>query len=134
MTKSDAEREKEGHMTRKFLMTVAIVAIALAPSIGIGTAQVHGFDGGFGGGGFHGGGFGGHGFLWRIRAWFLQGVWPRLLRRVWWLLSGLLWVWLFPVLLLLLLIGFSWRRERHRNATETRSLGANLEGKANFGE
>ena len=58
MTKSDAEREKEGHMTRKFLMTVAIVAIALAPSIGIGTAQAHGF----GGGGFHGGGFGAHGF------------------------------------------------------------------------
>jgi hypothetical protein len=118
MTKSDAEREKEGHMTRKFLMTVAIVAIALAPSIGIGTAQVHGFDGGFGGGGFHGGGFGGHGFLWRIRAWFLQGVWPRLLRRVWWLLSGLLWVWLFPVLLLLLLIGCSWRRERRSSATK----------------
>jgi hypothetical protein len=47
MTKSDAEREKEGHMTRKFLMTVAIVAIALAPSIGIGTAQAHGFGGGF---------------------------------------------------------------------------------------
>jgi hypothetical protein len=30
MTKSDMEREKEGRMTRKFLMTVAIVAIALA--------------------------------------------------------------------------------------------------------
>src|ERR1700720_3288471 len=73
-------------------------------------------------------------FLWRIRGWLLRRVRPRLLRRVWWLLSGLLWVWLFPVLLLLLLIGFSWRRERHRNATETRSLGANLEGKANFGE
>jgi hypothetical protein len=42
MTKSSAEREKEGHMTRKFLMTVAIVAIALAPSIGIGPAQAHG--------------------------------------------------------------------------------------------
>jgi hypothetical protein len=62
MTKSDAEREKEGHMTRKFLMTVAIVAIALAPSISIGTAQAHGFVGGFHGGGFHGGGFhGGYG-------------------------------------------------------------------------
>ena len=47
MTKSDAEREKEGHMTHKFLMTIAIVAIALAPSIGIGTAQAHGFGGGF---------------------------------------------------------------------------------------
>ena len=44
-------------MTRKFLMTVAIIAIALAPSIGIGPAQAHGF-----GGGFHGSGFGGHGF------------------------------------------------------------------------
>jgi hypothetical protein len=58
MTKSDAEREKEGHMTRKFLMVVAIVAIALNPLIGISTAQAHGF----GGGGFHGGGFGGRGF------------------------------------------------------------------------
>ena len=45
-------------MTCKFLMIVAIVAIALTPSIGIGTAQAHGF----GGGGFHGGGFGGRGF------------------------------------------------------------------------
>ena len=44
-------------MTRKLLMTVAIVAIALAPSIGIGTAQARGF-----GGGLHGGGFGGRGF------------------------------------------------------------------------
>jgi uncharacterized membrane protein len=49
-------------MTRKLLMTVAIVAIALAPSIGIGTAQARGFGGGFGGGGFHGGGVGGRGF------------------------------------------------------------------------
>ena len=47
MTKSDAELKKEGHMTRKLLMTVAIVAIALTPSIGIGTAQAHGFGGGF---------------------------------------------------------------------------------------
>ena len=52
MTKSDAEREKEGHMIRKLLMTAAIVAIALAPSLGIGPAQAHGFGGGFGGGGF----------------------------------------------------------------------------------
>jgi hypothetical protein len=58
MMKSDAEREMEGHMTRKFLMTVAIVALALTPAIGIDTAQAHGF----GGGGFHGGGFGGRGF------------------------------------------------------------------------
>lgn len=47
-------------MTRKLLMTVAIVAIALIPPIGIGTAEAHG--GGFGGGGFHGGGFHGGGF------------------------------------------------------------------------
>ncbi len=132
MTKSDAEGEKEGHMTRKLLMTVAIVAIALAPSIGIGPAQAHGF----GGGGFHGGGFGGHGFygghgrgfLRRIRAWFLRRVWPRLLRRVWWFLSGL-WVWLFPVLLLLLLIGYSWRRERRSSGTKPklRRLGGALD-------
>jgi hypothetical protein len=62
MTKSDAELKKEGHMTRKLLMTVAIVAIALTPSIGIGTAQAHGFGGGFHGGDFHGGGFHGRGF------------------------------------------------------------------------
>ena len=49
-------------MTRKLLMTVAIVAIALTPSIGIGTAQAHGFGGGFHGRGFYGGGFGGRGF------------------------------------------------------------------------
>jgi len=49
-------------MTRKFLITVAIVAIALTASMGIGTAQARGFGGGFGGGGFHGGGFGGRGF------------------------------------------------------------------------
>jgi uncharacterized membrane protein len=62
MTKLDVQCEKEGLMTRKLLMTVAIVAIALAPSIGIGTAQARGFGGGFGGGGFHGGGFHGGGF------------------------------------------------------------------------
>jgi hypothetical protein len=62
MTKSDVQCEKEGLMTRKLLMAIAIVAIALAPSIGIGTAQARGFDGGFGGGDFHGGGFGGRGF------------------------------------------------------------------------
>jgi len=62
MTKSDVQCEKEGLMTRKLLMTVAIVTIALAPSIGIGTAQARGFDGGFGGGGFRGGGFAGRGF------------------------------------------------------------------------
>ena len=60
MTKSDRECEKEGPMTRKLLMTAAVAAIALTPSIGIGTAEAHG--GGFGGGGFHGGGFHGGGF------------------------------------------------------------------------
>jgi hypothetical protein len=48
-------------MTRKKLwMMAAIVAIALTPLIGIGTAEAHG--GGFGGGGFHGGGFHSGGF------------------------------------------------------------------------
>ena len=41
-------------MTRKLLLTAAIVALALAPSIGTGTAQAHGFYGGFGHG-FYGG-------------------------------------------------------------------------------
>ena len=44
-------------MFRKLAMTLAIVAIGLAPRISD-TAQAHGF----GGGGFHGGGFGGRGF------------------------------------------------------------------------
>jgi|ERR1700722_2771607 len=47
-------------MTRKLWMVAAVVAIALAPLIGVGTAEAHG--GGFGGGGFHGGGFRGGGF------------------------------------------------------------------------
>src|ERR1700730_11776126 len=47
MTISDVQGENESLMTRKLLMTVAIVAIALAPSIGIGTAQARGFGGGF---------------------------------------------------------------------------------------
>jgi hypothetical protein len=38
-------------MTRKLLLTGAIVALTLAPSIGTGTAQAHGFYFvGFGGG------------------------------------------------------------------------------------
>jgi uncharacterized membrane protein len=37
-------------VTRKLWMTAAIVAIALTPLIGIGTAEAHG--GGFGGGSF----------------------------------------------------------------------------------
>ena len=42
-------------MTRKLLLTAAIVALALTPSIGTGTAQARGFGGGGFGGGFHGG-------------------------------------------------------------------------------
>ena len=45
-------------MTRKLLLTAAIVALALAPSIGTGTAQARGFYGGGFGSGFYGG-FGG---------------------------------------------------------------------------
>jgi len=45
-------------MTRKLLLTAAIVALALAPSIGTGTAQARGFYGGGFGRGFYGG-FGG---------------------------------------------------------------------------
>ena len=49
MMKSDAKCQKEGLMTRKLLLTAAIVALALAPSIGAGTAQANGFyRGGFG--------------------------------------------------------------------------------------
>jgi hypothetical protein len=48
-------------MTCKPLMTAVIVAIALAPWIGIGTAEAHG--GGFHGGGIHGGEFRGRGFF-----------------------------------------------------------------------
>jgi hypothetical protein len=42
-------------MTHKLLMTAAVVAFALATSIGIGSAEAGG--GGFHGEGFHGGGF-----------------------------------------------------------------------------
>ena len=45
-------------MTRKLLLTTAIVALALAPSIGTGTVQARGFYGGGFGRGFYGG-FGG---------------------------------------------------------------------------
>src|ERR1700731_1086362 len=62
-------------------------------------------------------------FLRRIRARFRRRVWPQHLRRVWRLLSGLLWVWLFPVLLLLLLIGYSCRRERRSSARNQSSAG-----------
>ena len=48
-------------MTRKLLMTAAVVAIALTPPIGIGTAEAHG--GGFHGGGFHGRDFDRRGFF-----------------------------------------------------------------------
>jgi hypothetical protein len=51
-------------MTRKLLKTVAIVVIALAPSIAAGSAEAHGggFMGSFHGGGFGRGGFGDRGF------------------------------------------------------------------------
>jgi hypothetical protein len=58
MMNSDEKFQKEGLMTRKLLLTAAILALALAPSIGAGTAQARGFSGGGFGGGFHGG-FGG---------------------------------------------------------------------------
>ena len=45
-------------MTRKLLLTTAIVALTLAPSIGTGTVQARGFYGGGFGRGFYGG-FGG---------------------------------------------------------------------------
>jgi hypothetical protein len=47
-------------MTRKWLMTAAIVIAAFIAPIGIGTADAYG--GGHGGGGFHGGGFRGGDF------------------------------------------------------------------------
>jgi hypothetical protein len=51
MMKSDGKCQKEGLMTRKLLLTGAIVALTLAPSIGTGTAQARGFYFvGFGGG------------------------------------------------------------------------------------
>jgi hypothetical protein len=53
--KSDEKSQKEGLMTRKLLLTGAIVALKLAPSIGTGTAQAWGFYGGGFGRGFHGG-------------------------------------------------------------------------------
>jgi hypothetical protein len=65
MRKSDEKCQKEGLMTRKLLLTAAIVALALTPSIDTGTAQARGFGGGGFGGGFHGGfggGFHGGGF------------------------------------------------------------------------
>jgi hypothetical protein len=46
MIKSDEKYQREGLMSRKLLLTAAIVALALAPSIGTGTAQARGFYGG----------------------------------------------------------------------------------------
>ena len=54
MMTSDEKCQKEGLMTRKLLLTAAIVALALAPSIGTGTAQARGFFGGGFGRGFYG--------------------------------------------------------------------------------
>jgi hypothetical protein len=45
MMTSDEKCKKEGLMTRKLLLTAAIVALAFAPSIGTGTAQARGFFG-----------------------------------------------------------------------------------------
>jgi hypothetical protein len=53
--KSDEKSQEEGLMTRKLLLTAAIVALALAPSISTGTAQARGFYGGGYGRGFYGG-------------------------------------------------------------------------------
>jgi hypothetical protein len=58
MMNSDEKCQKEDLMTRKLLLTAAILALALAPSIGTGTAQARVFSCGGFGGGFHGG-FGG---------------------------------------------------------------------------
>jgi hypothetical protein len=55
MIKSDEKYQREGLMTRKLLLTAAIVALALAPSIGTGTAQARGFYGGGYGRVFYGG-------------------------------------------------------------------------------
>jgi hypothetical protein len=58
MKKSAAKNEERiDPMTRKLLMAAAIVAMALIPPIGMGTAEAHGggYGGGFHGGGFHGG-------------------------------------------------------------------------------
>jgi hypothetical protein len=46
MMKSDWKCQTDGLMTRKLLLTAAIVALTLAPSIGAGTAQARGFYGG----------------------------------------------------------------------------------------
>jgi hypothetical protein len=43
MMKSDEKCQKEGLMTRKLLLTAAIVALTLAPSIDTGIAQARGF-------------------------------------------------------------------------------------------
>jgi hypothetical protein len=55
MMNSDEKCQKEGLMTRKLLLTAAIVALTLVPSIGTGTVQAYGFYGGGFGRGFHGG-------------------------------------------------------------------------------
>ena len=58
MMNSDEKCQKEGLMTRKLLLTAAIVALTLVPSIGTGTVQAYGFYGGGFGRGFHGGRYG----------------------------------------------------------------------------
>src|ERR1700739_2967436 len=51
--------------------------------------------------------------VWRRGVWGrpLRRIRARLLRRIRWFLSGLLRIWLFPVLLLLLLIAYGFRPE-----------------------
>ena len=98
MMTSDEKCKKEGLMTRKLLLTAAIVALAFAPSIGTGTAQARGF-------------FGGGRLSRRIRARLLWRIWARLLWPIRFFLSGLLPLWLFPLRLLPLLIACSLRPE-----------------------
>jgi hypothetical protein len=59
---SGATNERSVPMTRKLLLALAVLAIALTPCIGAKVAEARGFGGGFHGGGFGGGGFGGRSF------------------------------------------------------------------------
>jgi hypothetical protein len=125
MMKSDEKCQKAGLMTRKLLLTAAIVTLTLAPSIGTGTAQARGFSGGGFGGGFHGGfgggfhgGFGrgfhggfGRGFYGGFGRGFYGGFGRGFYGGFGGFYPGLLPLWLFPILLLLLLIAYSLRPE-----------------------
>jgi hypothetical protein len=79
MTNSDDDVKGRSH-NPKVSKTVAIIVIALAPLIGAGTAEGHGFAGGFGNG-FHAGALAATVFmagmaavLRRLRAWFIAGM------------------------------------------------------------